>query len=272
MKRIFTHLLASFSLLISLLSSQNLMAQTSVVIPGSFQSELGCAGDWDPACDNTRLLQTGAFTWEGSFLIPAGTWYYKVVHDDSWAENYGAGGVPGGADIELTLAVATLMHFTYHSNTHLIDVEPALPPGPFAVTVVGDLQNEIGCAGDWDPNCWASSLVLDGASNTWYGIFNIPPGNWEYKITINNSWAENYGAGGVPGGPNIPLTVSGDRKILFRYNPVTHIVMTNPIDYNVNLAGDFQDEIGCAFDWLPDCFLAGMNFDPSYNLWRKDLY
>lgn len=272
MKRIFTQLLASVTLLISLLSSQNLLAQTSVVIPGSFQSELGCAGDWDPTCDNTRLLQTGPFTWEGSFLVPAGTWYYKVVHDDSWAENYGAGGVPGGADIELTLAVATLMHFTYFSNTHLVDVQPALPPGPLAVTVVGSFQSELGCAGDWDPSCWVTNLFLDAASNTWFGLFNIPPGNWEYKITINNSWAENYGDGGVPGGPNIPLIVSGDKKILFRYNPVTHLVTTNIVDYNVNLAGDFLDEIGCASDWMPDCIAATMNFDLPYNLWRKDLY
>ena len=28
---------------------------TSVTIPGSLQDELGCAGDWDPACSNTYL-------------------------------------------------------------------------------------------------------------------------------------------------------------------------------------------------------------------------
>ncbi|MRS04619.1 hypothetical protein EG832_15595, partial [bacterium] len=28
---------------------------TSVTIAGSLQSELGCAGDWDPACSQTHL-------------------------------------------------------------------------------------------------------------------------------------------------------------------------------------------------------------------------
>ena len=31
-------------------------AQTQVVLAGSFQSELGCANDWDPACTATALV------------------------------------------------------------------------------------------------------------------------------------------------------------------------------------------------------------------------
>ena len=31
----------------------------------------------------------------------------------------------------------------------------------------------------------------------------IPAGPYKYKVAINNSWTENYGAGGVPNGINI---------------------------------------------------------------------
>ena len=34
-------------------------------------------------------------------------------------------------------------------------------PDPGIVTIVGDLQSEIGCPGDWDPACAATYLSYD---------------------------------------------------------------------------------------------------------------
>ena len=266
----FTNLLLKlFSLLFLSLSFQkNVSAQTTVVIPGDFQSELGCAGDWMPDCDATRLIQTSPGIWEGTFEIPAGAWQYKVTHDNSWNENYGEGGVPGGANMLLVLSSTTSVHFTYSSVTHLVSLSYAST----VVSLAGDFQTEIGCPGDWMPDCGASNLIYDVNANTWFGIFAIPTGNWQFKVTHNNSWTENYGLNGELNGANIPLTVPGDKKTLFRYEPFTHLVTTNPVDNSVVLAGDFQSELGCPGDWQPDCPLTGLAFDPANNLWKGDFF
>lgn len=267
MKSFTNHLLKLIFLFIFSINFQtNVSAQSTVVIPADFQSEVGCPGDWMPDCDATRLTQTSPGIWEGTFLIPAGAWQYKVAYDNAWNENYGEGGIPGGPNMWLILGSPTSVHFIYSSYTHLVNLSFIAP----SVSLAGDFQNELGCPGDWMPDCAASGLIYDAGTNLWYGIFVIPPGNWEYKVIVNNSWAENYGLGGVLNGPNIPLTVSGDKKILFRYDPVTHLINTTTINYSVVLAGDFQNELGCPGDWLPDCPLTGLAFDPANNLWKGD--
>lgn len=269
MKSFTSYLLKLFFLLVLSLSFQPIVsAQTTVVIPSDFQSEVGCTGDWQPDCDATRLTPTSPGIWEGTFLIPAGAWQYKVAYDNSWTENYGAGGVRDGANMVLVLGSPTSVHFSYSSITHLVTLTYNSP----SVTLAGSFQSELGCPGDWQPDCSASSLLYDATTNTWFGIFAIPPGNWEFKVTINNSWDENYGLGGVLNGANIPLTVSGDKKILFRYDPVTHLVTTTPINYSVILAGDFQSELGCPGDWQPDCPLSGLAFYPAENLWKGEFF
>jgi alpha-amylase len=94
-----------------------------------------------------------------------------------------------------------------------------------SVTVAGSLQSEIGCAGDWDPACAASHLTFDTDDGLWKGTFTLPPGNYEYKVAINDSWDVNYGAGGAAGGSNIPLTVpTGTTSVTFVWDQVSHVV------------------------------------------------
>ncbi len=67
----------------------------SVTIAGSLQSELGCAGDWDPACAATHLTYDGGDdVWQGTWTVPAGSYEYKAALNDSWDENYGANAQP----------------------------------------------------------------------------------------------------------------------------------------------------------------------------------
>ena len=73
------------------------------------------------------------------------------------------------------------------------------------------------------------------------GTFDLPAGDYEYKIATREDWDENYGAGGAPGGANIPLTHDGG-TITFYFDPRTNIVQTTstadgPI---VTLPGSFQ--------------------------------
>ena len=93
----------------------------SVTIAGSLQSELGCPGDWDPACAATHLTFDAADqVWQASFVLPAGTYEYKAALNDTWDENYGAGAVAGGENIVLTLAGAATVKFYYSHASHWI--------------------------------------------------------------------------------------------------------------------------------------------------------
>ena len=82
----------------------------------------------------------------------------------------------------------------------------------------------MGCPGDWQPDCADTHLTYDGTDDVWQGTFTVPAGNWEYKVALNNSWDENYGAGGVPNGPNIPFSLSAPTAVKFVYDHETHLV------------------------------------------------
>ena len=58
--------------------------------------------------------------------------------------------------------------------------------------------------------------------DAWQAVYNVPPGTWEYKAALNDSWDENYGAGGLPGGANIPLTLAADGDVKFYYDHKSH--------------------------------------------------
>ncbi|WP_238150995.1 pullulanase-type alpha-1,6-glucosidase [Kribbella sindirgiensis] len=104
---------------------------------------------------------------------------------------------------------------------------PAQVAADRVITVAGSLQSELGCAADWDPGCDATSL---GASAPYTKVFDVPAGSYEFKVTVNRSWDENYGAGGVLNGTNIPLRIEGPAKLQFSYNDTSHVVTVAPVD------------------------------------------
>jgi len=97
---------------------------------------------------------------------------------------------------------------------------------PAAVSVPGSLNSELGCAGDWMPDCPQAQLALDPADGIWkLSVPNLPAGNYEFKAAINGSWAENYGLGGAANGSNIALKHDGG-PVTFRYDPASHLLST----------------------------------------------
>src|SRR6478735_5331457 len=54
------------------------------------------------------------------------------------------------------------------------------------VTVAGNLQSELGCAGDWDPTCAATDLNYDASDDVWQGTFSVPAESFHYKAALNN--------------------------------------------------------------------------------------
>jgi hypothetical protein len=122
----------------------------SVTITGSFQSELGCYGDWQPGCANTHLSYDATDgVWQNSFVIPASNWEYKAALNDSWDENYGADATPDGSNIGLNLASQTTVKLYYDHATHWVTDNV----NSIIVTAPGSYQSEIGCPGDWQPDC-----------------------------------------------------------------------------------------------------------------------
>jgi len=197
-------------------------APTSVTIAGSLQSELGCGGDWDPGCAATRLtFDANDGVWQGTWSVPAGSWEYKAALNDDWAENYGANATRDGANISLVQGSSGFVKFYYDHSTHWItsnrNATIAVAPGSF--------QSELGCPGDWQADCLRSWLEdPDGDGTYTFTTAAIPAGSYEAKVAINESWDENYGAGGVQNGPNIPLTVTAGATVTFSYVASTHVL------------------------------------------------
>ena len=219
------------------------------VAAGSFQSELGCSGDWDPSCLRSWLKDPdgdGIYTF--SAILPAGNYETKVAINESWTENYGVGGVQNGANIPFSVpSNGTNVLFSYDANSHIL----AITLTPSSVTIVGNLQSELGCPGDWQPDCAATHLTYDANDTVWQGTFAIPAGNWEYKAALNDSWTENYGANATQNGANISLALAGATSVKFYYDNATHWVTSNQNSVIAVAAGSFQSELGCPGDWDP---------------------
>jgi len=222
------------------------------VAPGSFQSELGCPGDWSPDCLRSWLQDPdgdGVYTFVTT-AIPAGSYESKVALNETWDVNYGAGGVPGGANIPFTVpSNGDQVTFSYSSTSHVLDIQ--IQPGT-TVTLVGDLQSELGCAGDWDPTCTATYLTYNANDDVYQRTFTVPSGSFQYKVALNNSWDENYGAHAQRDGANISLAADGS-AVKFYYDPKSHWITDNKNSVIAIVPGSFQSELGCSDDWDPSC-------------------
>src|SRR3982750_4151812 len=94
---------------------------------------------------------------------------------------------------------------------------PSAATAPTSATIAGDLQSELGCPGDWAPDCTTTDLTpVDGV---FARTVTLPAGNWQYKVALNPSWDESYGA--QTGGDNISLATTGG-GVTFAYDPVSH--------------------------------------------------
>ncbi len=222
------NLIVVISILVSFSSATPVSAADTpnpgaVTIAGSLQAALGCAGDWDPGCAATHLTyDAGDDVWQASFDVPAGNWEYKAALNDSWAENYGLHGVRDGANVPLALGALTSVKFYYdHKSSWVTDNQSAV-----IVTSPGSFQSELGCPGDWDPGCLRSWLQdVDGDGTYTFTTTALPPGSYEAKAAINESWSENYGAGGVRDGANIPFAVAvANSTVDFSYVASTHVL------------------------------------------------
>ncbi|MBI3747729.1 MAG: alpha-amylase, partial [Chloroflexi bacterium] len=194
---------------------------TSVTIAGDLDSEIGCSGDWQADCTDAHLgYDATDDVWQGSFTPGVGAFQYKAALNDSWDENYGLHAVPGGDNIPLAAPTGAVQFF-YDHKTHWVtdNVSSVIATAP------GSYQSAIGCPGDWQPDCLRSWLEdPDGDGTYTFTTSAIPAGSYEFKVALNQTWDVNYGAGGDPGGANVPFTVPGPGYLVtFSFDSTTHV-------------------------------------------------
>jgi len=240
--------------LLSVLLSTSVLANhesepSGVALVGNLQSELGCSGNWQPDCPATELIQEGE-VWLASFLLPAGNWEYKVALNDTWDESYGN----NGNNIAFTLLEETTVTFSYNQENHQVsDNAPLVITQPNSATLVGDLQDELGCTSDWQPDCLNTGLSLEDEDLVWQKTVSLAAGEYEYKVALNGSWDENYGANALANGANISLLLADDAEVKFYYDHQSHWITSNQTSVIATIPGNFQAQLGCSGDWQPDC-------------------
>ncbi|MET1017183.1 MAG: hypothetical protein ABWX76_10215, partial [Leifsonia flava] len=117
----------------------------------------------------------------------------------------------------------------------MVGVQPALADDPRTFALVGSLQSELGCPGDWAPDCADTELAPTDVPGVYAADFTLPAGSYEYKVAVDDSWDEAYGLNG--GGDNIPLTIAGETGIRFTFDDTTHRVGLAPLE----LDGAYSD-------------------------------
>lgn len=88
---------------------------------------------------------------------------------------------------------------------------------PEAVAIAGDFNVLLGAPGNWAPQYDESQMKLDSVDQLWKLTTDLPAGHYSFKIALNRSWDENYGAFGAFDGANHELHHPGGR-ITFNYD------------------------------------------------------
>ncbi|MGB3829511.1 MAG: pullulanase-type alpha-1,6-glucosidase [Ornithinimicrobium sp.] len=232
----------------------------AVSVPGDHNSEMGCAQDWLPDCDQAQLsLDAKDMIWKGTYDIPAGNYAFKAAINRTWDENYGAGGVPDGGNIAYAAPGGPVSYY-YDHRTHWATNDAI---GPI-LTAPGSYQQELGCGGDWMPDCmrpWLQDPDGDGVYS--WSSTQIPAGNYEFKVAHGLSWEESYGQDGGDG--NVALSVPADDSVVtITYDPVTHAITAA-----TSVAGVEPDLSAAKAYWLtPDLIAVPAVENVDLTSWR----
>ncbi|MDR6415742.1 hypothetical protein J2808_002483 [Pseudarthrobacter sulfonivorans] len=99
-------------------------------------------------------------------------------------------------------------------------------PQPEAVAVAGDFNTFLGAPENWAPQYDESQMEFDFSSQLWTKSSELPAGYYTFKIALNRSWSENYGAFGTFDGPNHELHHDGG-TVTIRYDHRTRDITIN---------------------------------------------
>ncbi|HEY3474322.1 MAG TPA: hypothetical protein VGK56_06900, partial [Anaerolineales bacterium] len=168
----------------------------------------------------------------------------------------------------LNLITLCALMFVSLSPSFASDSQAQTASNPEAVNIPGTHQDELGCPGEWQPECEDTMLIYDEEDDVWQGIYEIEPGNDDdergprYKAALNGGWSENYGVNATANGPDIPLIVTEPTEVKFYYDHKTHWITDNVNSQIVVAMGSFQTQIGCNENNDPTCLRAWLQ-DPD---------
>ena len=106
------------------------------------------------------------------------------------------------------------------------DADIETHPQPEAVAVAGDFNTILGAPENWAPQYDEAQMEFDFLDQIWKKSAELPAGFYTFKIAINRSWDENYGAYGTFDGPNHELHHAGG-TVTIRYNHSTRDITIN---------------------------------------------
>jgi hypothetical protein len=99
-------------------------------------------------------------------------------------------------------------------------------PQPEAVALAGDFNTILGAPENWAPQYDEAQMEFDFLDQLWKKSAELPACHYTFKIALNRSWTENYGAFGTFDGPNHELHHSGG-TVTIRYNHSTRDITIN---------------------------------------------
>ena len=99
-------------------------------------------------------------------------------------------------------------------------------PQPEAVAVAGDFNTLLGAPENWAPQYDEAQMAFDFVAQQWKINAELPAGYYTFKIALNRSWEENYGAFGTFDGPNHELHHDGG-AVTIRYDHRTRDITSN---------------------------------------------
>ena len=253
----------------------------SVTIAGTLQPAVGCSGSWNTTCAESQLTyDTANDLWWAVFDLPAGNYEYKAALNGSWDDNYGRNAEYYGPNIPLTVPEDGPVTFWYDHKTRWVsdDVNSLL------AHLVGDFQDELGCAEDWQSDCLLAHLQ-DPQGDGLYQFITaaIPPGDYEVNLAFD------FGANGGAGDP-IAFTAPADEALIFTYDPAADALEIStgdpalaataapaqagtlpppvvPVPDLVVVPGTIQSALGCPGDWQPTCEVTALPFVEEDQLW-----
>lgn len=96
---------------------------------------------------------------------------------------------------------------------------------PEAVAVAGDFNVLLGAPANWAPQYDESQMELDLVDQLWKLAADLPAGTYSFKIAINRSWDENFGAFGAFDGANHEVHHSGGQLVIHYDHRTRDIVL-----------------------------------------------
>jgi hypothetical protein len=154
-----------------------------VTVPGSYQSKVGCGGDFKTDCLAVWLQDpkgTGLYTGTTD-KIPAGDYEAKAAVN--MTDTYGQDGKPDGANLKFSVpADGTPMIFTFDPKTHILKIE-------------------IGAKGDLT---LAQAQWISKDTIAWK--LDKPSADYTYRLHYEPSGAMKLDSTGIMGGQNVMLT------------------------------------------------------------------